>query len=421
MGSNESPNSSLLKVPILVENVVIEGKHYLNTSYLQKVTTPVYDCQNLQELLNATNTTISELNYFEGFKDIKVSLEEANQVTDSKIPITVKFLVNEKTFGIKTGVEISNNEPSMYFGGQLFNIANHINRLSVRSNRGIHNIKPLEVVYDSFVGPLKSSLGVVFNAKDNHGFFAKTFSSAYLNLCKQYGTSNISLLMKLDDSALNSSRNDISYNIRKRLNHVLSPSIGITTSRSLLDNNMLPTSGSKLESLINYTILPFAENILRAQVRYQTHLHYNCLTISGYLLGGLTVPRGTIGMLDERYYCGGQESTRCFKFNGIGTYVDGYNIGSENIFNYSLCLSHNFMTSLRNKVSAGIYYCNSFMSNSFNLSNWQSNSSVGVFLAANISERARLEVSYGIPLQVSDKRSVLSGLQLGLSLENWFS
>lgn len=422
MASKVAIDPSLLNVPVVVQEISFEGNKRIKRESLSSFIAPIYKSKNLHEVLSSAQKAIGDLNTFNSLKDIKISLEDANNDNGDRVPVIIKFIVSEKGFGLKSGLEISRNEPCLYFNGQVFNVANKIGRLSILSCRGIHNYRPLEIVYDGFFGPFKSSLGVFFNAKESHEFFTKNISSAYITLAKRFGSVDFSGCFKVVDEIFSTSKVDISHRLRRNFANIFTPSASFTVTKSSLDTSVLPTSGYKLETSINF-LMPFQRSIfVKCQSKCQAHYHFKNLTLSGYFFGGLLLPSGNVGNISDRFYAGGHDNIRSFKFNSLGSYIDGYNTGSGSVLNYTVCLSHNFNSSLRNKLSAGIFYCNSLMPNEIGAMRQLSiNSSVGLFLAANMSESARLEISYGIPIQVVNPSSGLRGIQFGISMENSFS
>lgn len=423
MAHKESFDHNLLHVPVEVQRVLFEGNHRVNTQNFLKFTGQLHRSGNLGEVLNSAQNSIRELNSFDSFKDIKISLEEGSNDIHEKVPVNVRFVVSEKGFGLKSGVEISRNEPCLYFNGQIFNIAGRIGRLSLLSHCGIKNHKPFEIIYDGFMGPFRSSAGIVIHAKESFEFFSKIFSSAYLTLSKPFQSWNFSCCLRIaDETLLPSTSQIVSHELRKKLSNALLHSVTFTLSKSSLDSLIIPTTGCKFDTFVKFSTPFNFTPIAKLQAKYQAHYHVKNITLSGYVLGGALLTQGDRWPIDERFYAGGNDSTRGFKFNGLGRYIDGFNSGSDSVLNYAVCLSHNINSSLKNKFSAGVYFCNSLMPYKLgSIRQFSVNSGVGIFVAANMSESARLELSYGMPVKASNSNAVLNGLQLGITMENSFS
>lgn len=163
------------KVPIVIQEIRFESNNNIFLSEkLRFKLKSTCDSETFGDILVNSKKAIRILKSFDSFKHIKVTLDESNlQISNDKIPIIVKFLMESKKYGIKTGIDVIKNEPAFFFKGDIFNIFGKVNRISISSHQGIQNSNPFELTYNFFLGSLEASIRSTLNCIDKYDLFIK--------------------------------------------------------------------------------------------------------------------------------------------------------------------------------------------------------------------------------------------------------
>ncbi|KAI7901209.1 surface antigen-domain-containing protein [Cokeromyces recurvatus] len=340
-----TPNDIPTEAPLQVNSLRILGTTATRNSFLNSVTSPVFNASTTEDVLKRVQAIAAQLQKHEIFEEIKIYLDTNHDIPDT---VDITLHLKEKDKGLfQTKVNMGNNQAELNGGVGLRNIFGGAEAVYANFSFGNRTRAAIEGIFETpFRGNANTKIGLFVNGsiRDHSQINAFKESSKATGIrfkgWTDYGKHEVAYAITHRDVLALSSA---SSTVRSQSGGNSKTSVFHSFVRDHRDDIVLPTRGHYIGVFQELAGLGDRgdSNFLKHELNASYHLplieegenESNKLIFSSSIRAGLfsTLFEGKKGgpTVSDRFYLGGPQSVRGFKMGGIGERDGNDALGGE--------------------------------------------------------------------------------------------